>query len=264
MLSLKLDPVTKELKEDHGFLRWPSGGVVQMSTYQATTKKLLETPEAMTDWDFEVIKGFEGADGLRRAREQHQKATEPPVMAAPEVVAAPPNQKVIREADLVVSTRGLRGYLNRGREKARPSAEERDATHYLSRLPASAETVLEAIAYGFRLAKELTDGLDARLKALESRTDAAAKPTHAGDGHAITEASVKSLAARLEALEARPAMIYRGLYDAGRAYSKGDCVTDRGSVWYCSAESISSVRPGDGSLAWVLAVKRGRDAKELR
>lgn len=59
-----------------------------------------------------------------------------------------------------------------------------------------------------------------------------------------------------------PVDIYRGVYVEGKAYERGDGVTWGGSEWHCN-ESTSS-KPGDGSKAWTLKVKRGRDGKDGR
>lgn len=56
-----------------------------------------------------------------------------------------------------------------------------------------------------------------------------------------------------------PTMIYRGVFKEGGAYERGDTVTWAGSLWHCNATTTD--RPGEGSEAWTLAVKRGRDAK---
>lgn len=56
-----------------------------------------------------------------------------------------------------------------------------------------------------------------------------------------------------------PTMIYRGVFKESDAYERGDTVTWAGSLWHCNATTTD--RPGEGSDAWTLAVKRGRDAK---
>jgi hypothetical protein len=61
------------------------------------------------------------------------------------------------------------------------------------------------------------------------------------------------------ALEARKSLFYAGVWEADESYEEGDFVTDRGSLWH--ANRATSARPGDGSGAWTLAVKRGKDAK---
>ncbi len=59
-------------------------------------------------------------------------------------------------------------------------------------------------------------------------------------------------------LKARPAFKYCGVYQAGKAYTKGNFVTDGGSMWH--AERATMARPG-ADESWVLAVKRGRGVK---
>jgi len=59
-----------------------------------------------------------------------------------------------------------------------------------------------------------------------------------------------------------PALIYRGVFNPG-SYEPGDVVTWAGSAWHC--EEATSEKPGEiGSKAWTLAIKRGRDGKDLR
>lgn len=57
-----------------------------------------------------------------------------------------------------------------------------------------------------------------------------------------------------------PVMIYRGVFKEGQAYERGDTVTWAGSLWHCDEPTVD--RPGEGSKAWTLAAKRGRDGKE--
>jgi len=54
--------------------------------------------------------------------------------------------------------------------------------------------------------------------------------------------------------------IYRGVFQEGKAYERGDLVTWGGSVWHCNAETPE--KPGDGSKSWTLAVKKGRDGRD--
>jgi len=57
-----------------------------------------------------------------------------------------------------------------------------------------------------------------------------------------------------------PVMIYRDVYQPGRTYQEGDCVTFGGSIWHCY--KATSDRPNEaGSSGWKLAVKRGRDGR---
>lgn len=59
-----------------------------------------------------------------------------------------------------------------------------------------------------------------------------------------------------------PIPIYRGVFEPGRTYAPGDLVTCGGSVWHC--HTPTDARPGNGAPAWVLAVKCGRDGRDLR
>jgi hypothetical protein len=56
-----------------------------------------------------------------------------------------------------------------------------------------------------------------------------------------------------------PGLRYLGVYTVDHTYTVGDIVTYSGSAWHCN--TATDTRPGDGSAAWVLMVKRGRDAK---
>jgi len=57
-----------------------------------------------------------------------------------------------------------------------------------------------------------------------------------------------------------PTPIYRGVWTEGRPYEPGDGVTWAGSEWHCL--TTTTTKPGDGSKAWTLKVKRGRDGKD--
>lgn len=57
-----------------------------------------------------------------------------------------------------------------------------------------------------------------------------------------------------------PAMIYRGIWREGQNCQKGDTVTWGGSLWHCNEPT--NEKPGDGSKAWSLAAKKGRDGKD--
>jgi integrin beta 3 len=57
-----------------------------------------------------------------------------------------------------------------------------------------------------------------------------------------------------------PVEIYRGVYVDGKTYERGDGVTWGGSEWGCN--EATNAKPGDGSKAWTLKVKRGRDGKD--
>jgi integrin beta 3 len=54
--------------------------------------------------------------------------------------------------------------------------------------------------------------------------------------------------------------LYRGVWTEGRTYEPGDGVTWSGSEWHC--QTTTTTKPGEGSKAWTLKVKRGRDGKD--
>jgi len=61
-----------------------------------------------------------------------------------------------------------------------------------------------------------------------------------------------------------PVMIYRGVYSEAATYERGDTVTWGGALFHCNgpeAEGEALGKPVEGSKAWTLAVKRGRDGK---
>ena len=64
---------------------------------------------------------------------------------------------------------------------------------------------------------------------------------------------------RIKSLETRPAVPYRGVWDATVDYTKGDSATFGGSMWHANRESRGR-RPSEAPDAWTLCVKRGSDA----
>lgn len=60
--------------------------------------------------------------------------------------------------------------------------------------------------------------------------------------------------------DGKAGMTYQGVYQDGKAYDVGDVTTWAGSTWH--ANEATDTKPGDGSKAWTLMVKRGRDGKD--
>jgi len=58
--------------------------------------------------------------------------------------------------------------------------------------------------------------------------------------------------------------IYRGVYEAGRTYDAGDVVTFGGSAWLAREPTTTRPETTAGAKAWTLAIKRGRDGRDLR
>lgn len=59
----------------------------------------------------------------------------------------------------------------------------------------------------------------------------------------------------------RGMVVDAGVYRSGATYVHGDAVTYAGSCWI--AQTDTKAAPGNGSADWRLAVKRGRDGKDL-
>lgn len=57
-----------------------------------------------------------------------------------------------------------------------------------------------------------------------------------------------------------PGLSFEGVYQDGKNYELGHLVTWAGSSWHCNEPTTS--KPGDGSKAWTLMVKRGRDGRD--
>jgi hypothetical protein len=57
-----------------------------------------------------------------------------------------------------------------------------------------------------------------------------------------------------------PTLIQRGVYVEGESYERGDVVTWGGSQWHANESTTS--KPGEGTKAWTLVVKRGRDGRD--
>jgi hypothetical protein len=75
-------------------------------------------------------------------------------------------------------------------------------------------------------------------------------------------AEIHRMEKRIAELETRPTMKYEGVWDEQKVYRIGDFCTDGGSM-FCCRESNVGARPGS-SDAWQLAVKKGRDGRDVR
>lgn len=56
--------------------------------------------------------------------------------------------------------------------------------------------------------------------------------------------------------------VYRGVYQDGQTYERGDSVTWGGCEWHCNETTTTKPGPGNGSKAWTLKVKCGRDGRD--
>ncbi len=68
--------------------------------------------------------------------------------------------------------------------------------------------------------------------------------------------TIKAMRAEIAELKARPTMKYCGVFQQGKSYTVGDCVTRSGSIWHCDHDTDQA--PGNGNRSWTLAVKSGR------
>src|SRR5215468_931671 len=76
----------------------------------------------------------------------------------------------------------------------------------------------------------------------------------------ITVKAIRGDAVRTLGVVRVPVPIYRGVWVDGRVYEPHDTVTWGGSEWHCQV--ATTTKPGDGSKAWTLKVKRGRDGRD--
>lgn len=74
--------------------------------------------------------------------------------------------------------------------------------------------------------------------------------------------AVMSSGALAEMVKELPIQIYRGVFKSDDPYHQGDTVTWAGSLWHCNVTGTKAL-PGDGSADWTLAVKKGRDGREV-
>jgi hypothetical protein len=73
-----------------------------------------------------------------------------------------------------------------------------------------------------------------------------------------------ALEKRVQELEQRPSIEYRGVWSSFEDYKIGNACTYDGSLWIATADN-KAMRPGEGTgAAWKLAVKRGRDGRDSR
>jgi hypothetical protein len=99
-----------------------------------------------------------------------------------------------------------------------------------------------------------------RLSTVETRTGALSMML--GKGEAAGKiAEFETLSARINALEDRLPLAYGGIWAGDKQSAKGVFYTHSGSIWFCLKSSFN--RPSE-SADFVLACKRGRDAKDAR
>lgn len=73
---------------------------------------------------------------------------------------------------------------------------------------------------------------------------------------------IEELERRADDAEAR-GLNYAGAWQRAATYKRGDVVTCGGSMWVAIQATEPGQAPGE-TMAWQLAVKRGRDGKDAR
>ena len=72
---------------------------------------------------------------------------------------------------------------------------------------------------------------------------------------------IKALESRTDALVDR-GLEYRGVYEPGIEYKRGDVVTEDGAMWVAKCRTTG--RPGVDFASWTLSVARGRPGRPGR
>jgi hypothetical protein len=167
--------------------------------------------------------------------------------------ATPPDLTALRDRVLVLETRGATP------DPTLVTLGERVAT-------------VERRTTDDSLAKDVS-ALRERMAVLEVRAGVPGPPGKDGtDGLGFDDLSVDFDGDRTLALRfsrdgqtkvfpvALPYQRYQGVYHEGQTYSLGDLVTWGGSTWHANEATAS--KPGDGTKAWTLCVKKGRDGRD--
>lgn len=111
---------------------------------------------------------------------------------------------------------------------------------------------------GLWRAADTTDGMDGWV-CVTRGVDVETEETE-DSGRMIRRRTVYSDGQVFERTIKTSAMVYRGIFVEGRAHEPGDTTTWGGSLWHCDESTLD--KPGEGSKAWRLAAKRGRDGRD--
>jgi hypothetical protein len=168
------------------------------------------------------------------------------------------------EADVAALVEGLAPVTHEAMTRATAALVQRQIT-----LEAQVQQLVEA-------AKD-APALRERLAALEARPPVPGPPGPPGrdgadglgledlavtqhDDRSFTIAAVHGERVKEIGTARFAVVLYRGVWTEGRSYDPGDSVTWAGSEWHCV--TATTTKPGEGSKAWTLKVKRGRDGKD--
>lgn len=227
-------------------------------------------PESLTPDEVSVVreydKGFDVDAEIRLKRERAAAEAAKATKAAPAQRAHLTGRHVLTEMQtlLVDQDRGLSESLSKVAEKW-PDAP----------LPMVIFSgILEAMLDSHKQLKKWSDETteknverNSRLDAIEAKlgSEPVAVPAAGGRLTGI-ETRLSAIEARLEGFEKRgPSMNYRGTFDEGTAYTKGDVISWGGSMWYCQKSTYAKPGlPDADSRAWVLCVKKGAEGRPGR
>ncbi|TBZ86151.1 transposase [Rhizobium leguminosarum bv. viciae] len=111
-------------------------------------------------------------------------------------------------------------------------------------------------------AAEIKAGLNAAYSPEELRRPLSTRCVHAliAATTAATAAKLKTLAARIEAIEEN-GIRYQGIFQRAASYGRGDTVTHAGSLWVALRAVPVGTAPGTNSVYWQLAAKGGEPVK---
>jgi hypothetical protein len=78
---------------------------------------------------------------------------------------------------------------------------------------------------------------------------------------AVTKAFTAALRNLRDTLRKEQSQLrYLGVWKDDAEYQRGNFATFKGGLWHCNVRGTRGAKPGDGSDAWTLAVKSGRES----
>jgi hypothetical protein len=146
-----------------------------------------------------------------------------------------------------MATYNTRDLLPAAQEKLVPSPEKKLDEATIQRIKASPEGKrIDAMVAG--IAPVVKQYVEQRLTRLSEML---------GEEAGMME---KRLADRINKLENRKELCYRGDWQPNTSYVENSATTHDGSLWI--AKEHTSTKPGGGNVAWQLCVKKGQDARD--
>ncbi len=226
--------------------------------------KSYRRPESMRGhaWTDEMCALHEFSERIRderlaeQQRERAARLSPPPPATIPAVAAPPPK----RAYDLETPDGRMQFNAERFSECMRSAANAVVGDERLRILSA----VAAAIAVTTETQRELRVELEARVKALEEQPTAheridglEARIVDLEEQLGALEVQRGADRARIQSLEERPELKYRGTWTEGE-YPPGSFVSHCGSMFYAHCHTLA--QPG-ASDNWQIVVRRGRDGK---